>query len=146
MAAKWQKTRIDIPENLSAKDREKFADEALQYIRERTARGEGVGGRKFPGYTKEYIESLDFKNAGKSGSKVNLKLSGDMIAAHDLLSHRKGSVLLGYENGTEENARAEGNRLGTYGQKKPDPKKARDFMGLTPEEVEIVLKRAGLDE
>ena len=146
MAAKWQRTRIDVPESLNASERLEFAEEALKFIRARTAKGEGIGGDKFPGYTKEYVESLDFRNANKSKSRINLKLSGDMIAAHDLLSHKKGSVLLGYENGTEENARAEGNRTGSYGKSSPDASKARDFMGLTSDEIEIVLKLAGLDE
>lgn len=146
MAAKWARNRIPVPESLSGDDREAFAFAALDFIRARTAAGKGKGGRNFPKYTTEYVQSLDFKNAGKRSSPVNLKLSGDMIAANDLLSHKKGSVLLGYENGTDENARADGNIRGTYGSKSPNSSKARDFLGLSQGEIDLILERLGLGE
>jgi len=85
------------------------------------------------------VASLDFKAAGKSRS-VDLTLSGDMLAAIELLGHKKGQITVGYENGTDENARAEGNQLGTYGQKSPNPKKARAFLGIAKEDLEKILR------
>jgi len=140
MAANWAKVRIDLPEELGPEDREIVAEEVLSFIRKRTAKQLDKENNRFPRYTKEYTESLDFKNAGKSKGNVNLKLSGDMLAAMDLLSHRKGSILVGFENGTPENARADGNIRGTYGQSESTGK-VRDFLGITPEDVNKILKR-----
>lgn len=106
-----------------------LADLVIEHIVERTENGVDKDGKKFPGYSKSYLASLDFKNAGKSPSKVDLTLSGDMLAALALLSERKGALTIGFENGTPENDKAEGNRLGSYGGD-PNPKKARDFLGI----------------
>ena len=101
----------------------------IEHIVDRTQRGLDKNGRRFPRYSKEYIKSLDFKNAGKSPSKVDLQLSGDMLAALKLLNDRKGVLTIGFDRGTEENAKAEGNILGSYG-REPNPSKARDFLGV----------------
>jgi hypothetical protein len=135
----WQRTRVEIPPDYSPQEREEIAFEILEYIRNRTAEGKAIGGRKrFPPYSKAYQESLEFKIAGK-GTTPDLKLSGDMLDAMDLLSHSKGSLLLGFENGSEENGRAEGNQLGTYGQKSPNSKKARPFLGVTETELKRII-------
>ncbi len=93
------------------------------------------------------MASLDFKNSGKS-KHVDLQLSGDMLAALSLLSHKSGEITIGFENGTLENDKAEGNILGTYGQKSPIPGKKRDFLGIEPsklrdfiDEVRIIDER-----
>lgn len=100
---------------------------------QRTQDGKDKYGEPFKPYSKEYIKSLDFKNAGKT-RHVDLTLSGDMLAALHLLSHRSGNLNIGFENGTEENAKAEGNILGSYG-RSPNPSKARDFLGIQPEKL-----------
>lgn len=133
------KTRIELPKGLSPNDREIILEEVVDFIKKRTRKGKDKDNRSFAAYSKEYKQSLDFKNAGKSGSKVNLVLSGDMLAALDVLSHRNGSGFIGYESGTEENSRAEGNIKGTYGQRKPISGKKRDFLGITEKDLEKVL-------
>lgn len=134
----WQKTRIEIPEDFGPQEREELAFEILEFIRNRAAKGKGIGGKLFPEYSKAYKESLDFSIARK-GSTPNLKLSGDMLDAMDLLSHKKGSILIGFENGSEENGKAEGNQLGSYG-RSPDKKKARPFLGVTKKELDKILE------
>ena len=137
--AKWVKNKIELPDDLDKSERKKVGSEVLDYIRKRTTRGLGKGGKKFPAYSKQYIASLDFRNAAKKSSKVNLKLSGDMMAALDVLSHKKGQLLYGFENKTPENDRAEGNVLGSYGGN-PNSSKARDFMGLTKGEIDTIVE------
>ena len=139
MAAKWQRIRVEIPKEFGPSDRDAIGLMAEERIRERTLAGKDKDGNKFKPYTKEYMQSIDFKNAGKS-SKVNLRLSGDMLAAMDTLSHKSGSLLIGFENGTDENARADGNIRGTYGQKTSTGKK-RDFLGLSKEEVDQIINK-----
>lgn len=122
--------KVEIPDELGPQERLELADLVIEHIYDRTNRGLDKNGDKFADYSKGYIKSLDFKNAGKSKNKVDLQLSGDMLAAMRLLSHKSGELTIGFDNGTPENAKAEGNILGTYGQKSPDPKKARDFLGI----------------
>lgn len=136
--AKWQKVTIPIPKDLKPAQRKVIGAELLKFIRNRTEGGKGKGGTSFPAYSKAYQQSLDFKNAGKS-SKVNLKLSGDMMAAMKIISTKPGQILYGFQNKTEENDRAEGNILGSYGGN-PNAAKIRDFLHLTSEEIKDVLE------
>lgn len=137
MPAGWTRTRIELPPELSPQQREQVGKDIIDFIIDRTKKGRNKLNRAFPGYSKSYIKSLDFKIAGKSPGRVNLTLSGDMLAALKVLSHKKGSVLIGFDNGTEENARAEGNILGTYGGS-PTGKK-RDFLGITKKDLDVIL-------
>lgn len=138
MGAKQQKVRIKIPSSLDADAREQLSDDIIETIRRRTERGLDVNNKKFPGYSASYMKSLDFKIAGK-GKKVDLTLSGDMLASMDIISHRKGEIVIGFESGTDENARAEGNILGSYGGD-PNPKRARNFLGIAPGDLARILK------
>lgn len=141
MGSKWQRTSIEIPEWLGPEDRAEVADLIIEAIKRRTEKGVDKNGKKFPGYSKSYMESLDFKIAGK-GKGVDLQLSGDMLASLSLLSHTKGRILIGYENGTPENDRADGNITGSYGGS-PNPRKARDFLGLPDGELAKILSHYG---
>lgn len=134
----WMKTKIKIPKYLKPDERESLALEILEKIVERTQKGIDKNGDKFPGYSSAYKNSLNFKIAGKT-SKVDLSLSGDMLADLQLLNHKSGEIVIGYENGTESNARAEGNILGTYGQSSPIPRKQRDFLGIQDSELTKLL-------
>lgn len=62
-----------------------------------------------------------------------------MLADMQLLNHRAGEIVIGYENGSESNAKAEGNIRGTYGQKVPQKDKARDFLGIQDKELSKLL-------
>lgn len=112
----------------------------IERIVERTDQGKDKNGRSFPGYSESYKKSLDFKIAGKSAGDINLQLSGDMLAAIKLLKANKGSLEIGFDRGTEENARADGNIRGTYGSDSPNPRKARDFLGITDKELSRIIK------
>lgn len=129
--------KIEIPEHLKPSQRKELADLIIEHIVDRTQRGLDKDGQKFGPYSKAYTKSLDFKNAGKSKSKVNLTLSGDMLAALSLLSEKKGVLTVGYERGAEENGRVEGNRTGDYGGNK-GPK--RDFLGIEPKKLDQLVK------
>ena len=146
MAAKHQKQIIRIPKEYGAKDRTAIGLDILERIRDRTqSENEDKKGSRFPGYTKEYTRSLDYRNAGKTGA-VNLTLSGDMLAAMRILEHKDGAIIIGFKDGTKENARADGNIRGTYGQSKPNPGKARDFLGISNDELQEILDRYETEE
>jgi hypothetical protein len=138
--ASQQKEQIDITGyGLNSEQREQVADLVVERIVNRTVKDNvDWRGKKFPAYSDEYKASLDFKIAGK-GKRVDLQLSGDMLAALKILKVTQKSIVVGYDKGTEENARAEGNILGSYGGD-PNPKKARDFLGITDNELLKIIK------
>ncbi len=143
----WQKTTIKIKKDYSPAERIAIAEDIIEQIVKRTQKMNlDKNGQPFPKYSKNYKESLDFKIAGKSGGNVNLTLSGDMLTELDLISHRAGELLIGFENGSEENAKAEGNIKGTYGQKHKIRGKKRDFLGITKTEKDNILKKYPLKD
>lgn len=115
-----------------------LADLVIEHIVERTQGGKDKNGKKFPAYSRSYIQSLDFKNANKSPSRVDLQLSGDMLAAISLLSDASGVLKIGFKNNTPENDKAEGNILGSYGGS-PNAKKARDFLGIEQKKLNELI-------
>jgi len=135
----WQKIDIEIPPEFKPAQRRELGDLIIEHIYDRTNRGVDKSGKKFPGYSESYLKSLDFKNAGKSKGNVNLELSGDMLAAIELLKDAKGSVRIGFERGSDENDKAEGNILGSYGGE-PNRKKARDFLGIQPGKLKELVR------
>jgi len=140
-----QKLHLDIPPDLRPRQREELADLVIEHIVERTQSGKDKDGKQFKGYSKAYMKSLDFRNAGKS-KKVDLQLSGDMLAAIELLREKNGSLTIGFQKGSEENERAEGNITGSYG-REANSSKARDFLGIKSaklrELIEFVRSRDG---
>lgn len=138
MGADWQYVDIAIPRDIGPADREALADEIIDFIRERTSSGLDKNNREFGGYSEAYIKSANFRIAGKSKSEVNLTLSGDMMGDIDLLSHRKGNLRIGFQRGSESNAKADGNIKGTYGQEKQVGPK-RDFLGITKGDLNALV-------
>lgn len=144
----WMREKIKIPKGFAPKVRREIGEEIVELIRQRTESGMGVvkigegkwRHKQFPPYSKAYVESLEFKIAGKSKNRVNLTLSGDMLASLDVLDHSDGEILIGFERGSQENDRAEGNIKGSYGGK-PNPRKARNFLGITPGELAEILEK-----
>lgn len=136
---------MEIPTDLKPDQRQQLADLVVEHIVERTQRGKDKNGDPFPRYSKSYIKSLDFANAGKSKNRVDLTLSGDMLAALKLLRHRNGEIVIGFDSGTVENDKAEGNILGSYG-KEPNPSKARDFLGIQPAKLRELIRYVRSDD
>lgn len=134
----WQRVRIPLPEDLSAAQRRRAGEIIVQGIVDRTKQGMGIRKagdsfrhKPFADYSKSYLEYKKAK--GKYRGNVDLTFEGKMLAALKLLSHEKGSVLIGFDNGTEENDKAEWNRVGTNS---PN----RDFLGMTRSEIRAVVK------
>ena len=141
--AKWQRFKVKINESFRPQERQAIAQEIIDHIVERSQeKNLDKNGRRFPRYSKSYEKSLDFKIAGKSAGNVNLTLSGEMLNSIRLLQSRRGELTIGFDRGdTENNAKAEGNILGTYGKKTSDPGKARDFLGIQKSAVNEIQRR-----
>lgn len=140
MATKWQRTRLEVPKSLTPREREMVAFEVIEFITERSKLGKDQNGKNFPRYTKEYA-----KAKGTSRSNVDLTLRDEMLRAIDLLNHKSGSILIGFENGTKENAKADGNIRGTYGKPSPIPGKARPFLGISQRQLTRIIREVKSD-
>lgn len=149
MPIQQRKLTIRINNRYNASDRVSIARDVIRFIKDRTNSGIGVTGKpnstgthretkKFNGYTSDYIKSKKFLNAGKNPTQVNLQLSKRMIGNLKLLKHGTGFIEVGYERGSKDNAKAEGNIIGSYG---GSPKKSRErnFLGVTENELTNIL-------
>ena len=137
-----QKVTIKINSKYGPAEREAIAQEVIDYIVERTQRaGRNKDGQKMGKYSSSYKKSADYNAAGK-GSMVNLTLSGDMLAELKLLNDRAGSITIGYESGSAQEGKVEGNRKGTYGQSKPVVRPGqRDFLGISKNALGSITKQ-----
>lgn len=134
--------KIKLSTKYSSSEREAIAEDVLEYIRDRSAKGKGPGNKKWPGsYSTSYSKSLDFKIAGKSKNKIDQTLLGDMLTELELVSEDNGEIIIGYSDENDQQGKAEGNILGTYGQSSPIRGKARDFIKLDKDEIEKILKK-----
>lgn len=121
--------------------REAIAEDIIDFIRDRSFAGMDKNNKKFVRYTEGYAEKK-----GVSRSDVDLVLRGEMMDELRLINHKPGELLIGYENGTTANAKAEGNITGSYGGD-PDPKKSRDFLGISKSDLtSILMSYTGEDE
>lgn len=139
---KYVQKTIQIPNGSQYSREEKIAiaNEILIYIRERTQAGKDKDGANFPKYSKEYTNSLDFKNV-KGSKKVNLTLSGDMLAALNVIAISGNKVVIGYNEDDPEAGRAEGNIRGTYGQARGNSEIARNFLGIKPDVLKAIVQK-----
>lgn len=140
--AKWQRVSITIPKGFGPTERQAIAQDVIDFIVKRSKDGRDVNGKRFPGYSKEYTKSLDFKIAGKSKSNIDLTLSGEMLDSIQLISEKSGNLLIGFDKSDAKlNGKAEGNQLGTYGRSKPIAGKARPFLGISKDDLRSILSK-----
>lgn len=130
--------RISIPTKHGDAAREEIGRRIIEEIISRTKRGLDVDGRAFVGYSKSYKESDDYKAIGKSG-RPNLSASGDMLESIEVLGHGTGFILIGYDAGDPEAGKAEGNSIGSFGDKSGHAAKARPFIGISDESLQLIL-------
>lgn len=126
------KRRLTIPRDLTSDERLDLGRSIIQFIQSRTKKGIDLNNRKFPGYSSDYTQSKDFKNAGKS-RRVNLSQSGDTIASIELLSHGPGYITIGYDSGSFENDKA-------VWIQRSDNGMSRMFLGLTDSDLNKLVK------
>lgn len=108
--------------------------EMVNVIRDRTAKSLDKNKQVFAPYSKEYKSSDDFKLAGKS-SKVDLTLSGDMLADLGVVSVKKGQIEIGFDRDNQR-AKAHGHITGANGNLP-----VRNFLGISEDELSSILRR-----
>lgn len=112
-----------------------IAQDMIDIIQKRTAKSDNIYNNDFKKYDEDYIESEDFKAFGKT-KKVNMKLTGDMLASIDVLEISDSTVKIGI-NDAEEAAKAYGHMTGMKGHPYLDGKTPkRQFFGINSGEIE----------
>lgn len=120
MARPKKTVDIFVDPKLGPTQRKQLGEVAINYIRERTAKGLGKdkkpfeqtgpysGGRKNKRqYADNYIEHADFKTAGKSKAPINLELTGDMLDSLEVVDvSLSGRVTIGYKSAGAESDKA----------------------------------------
>lgn len=133
--AEQQKFTVKVSKLYGDAERLAIGHDIIDHVIDRSKSGKDKNNKEFASYSKEYKKSFDFKLAGKS-SKVNLTLSGEMLNALEVLDTKQGEITIGIpEDDDFNNAKAEGNIKGTYGQDKPIRGKKRDFMGISQKDL-----------
>jgi phage gpG-like protein len=138
--ASQQKVRLKIPRGIKPADRERLGKEIINFIRSRTkADNVDKKNQDFAAYSESYAEE-------KGSERVNLTDTGDMLDNLSLLRSDSGFVTIGYEEGYDGMGKVEGNRKGTYGNKKPVVE-GRDFLGITEADLNDIVEQFGnIDE
>ena len=139
--SKWTREKIKIPKTLKPKERVQIAEVVINHIINRTAAGQDKNNKDFPKYTAKYAEEK-----GVGVGDVDLILSGEMLEGIVLLNHKPGEIVIGYDDPSDELAgKVEGNRIGSYGGE-PNKSKARDFLGIASDDLEVLLDAYQDDE
>jgi len=139
--ASQQKFRLVIPPGTTAEEREKIAADIITFIQTKAINDHKGYSRKtgryrrFPAYTKEYA-----KKKRTSVSNVDLVLTAEMFNEMKKLRDDSKSITIGFEAGTDVNAKAEGNQIGSYGKPRGDPRKARPFLGITKKDASEIIR------
>jgi hypothetical protein len=135
----WEReTTLKVPMDptLSNDYLQRVGREIIRTILERTAQGLDKNRTVFPGYSKDYKDSDDFKLTGKS-STVNLRLSGDMLSDLSILDVRKGEIVIGFED-SEQRAKAHGHITGADGTGRLP---VRNFLGISDREMASIMRK-----
>lgn len=136
MATKWQRFSVNVPKSFNPNTRKALANDIVKHVRERSKSGKDINGKQFAIYSKTYATKK-----GVSRGAVDLILQDKMLRAMKQLSDAPGKILIGYKNGSKENAKADGNHRGTYGKQSPRPGKARKFVGISKKDLEVLVEK-----
>lgn len=110
-----------------------IGQEIIDYMRDRTSKGKDYNGEAFAKYSESYKKSDEYEAYGKS-SKVNMSLTGDMLASIDL--ETSGNLMTFVFDDAEDEAKAFGHMSGMEGHKHLDGKTPkRLFFGISQDEI-----------
>jgi hypothetical protein len=110
----------------------------IRRIQDRTLEGIDSEGKPFAGYSKRYVDSKEFRIAGKSASRVDLRLTHEMMNSLAITESAKGSVTIGFTS-TEASKKAEWAEASDNGP-------SRKFMGISESELSKILAQYAAPE
>lgn len=147
MAQRPRKTiDIFIDTRFGPSQRRAIGENAIKFIKERTSKGIGEGGKPFQQasqfqggrknsrtYADSYRESTEFKTAGKKPRPINMRLTGEMLDSLEVIdSSLPGRVTIGYSDAGDESDKAFFNE-----------EKGYKFLSLTNEERDKIVRSVG---
>jgi hypothetical protein len=97
-----------------------------------------VNGKPFAGYSKRYVDSKEFRVAGKSASQVDLRFTHEMMNSLAILESGSGSITLGFSS-DEAAKKAEWAEASDNGP-------SRKFFGLSDAELSTILDQYAAPE
>ena len=127
---------VSVPSSFDLRQRNNVGRDVVALVRSRTRKGLSINNVPFSilkPYSKEYVKSLDFKNAGKT-SKVDLTLTGEMLNLLTVLGTGSGWVKIGFDD-RDENNKASWNRI-----------HGRRFMGIADSDLRVIIDRYSRDD
>ena len=102
----------------------------IDKIIERTEDGQDISENDFKKYSKEYVESDEFKDFGKSKNEINMTLTGRMLDDIDIISESRNTIKIGFEDETET--------LKAFNHNTGDTVKKRKFFGIRSEDLKEI--------
>lgn len=135
-----------ISSKYSDEERKAITRDVVSFIRKQTASGKDWHNNDFKAYKSTYSKSTVFKESGKSPTKVNLKLTGDMLDDIGGLEGSTGRIRFGFGDGasSESLGKAEGHVTGKLGANTTG--RTRDFLGISRDNLRNILNRYPLDD
>jgi hypothetical protein len=120
---------LDVSRNEGLK--RALGERFLRRIQERTEENTSRTGKTFKKYSDVYVDSLDFKAAGKSEDDVNLKLTGDMLGLMQVNAKDNSNIVeISWESDNE--------RAKAFNHVTGDTVPKRDFFGLPSIDVKEI--------
>lgn len=113
-----------------------FGLRAIDVITERTLRGKDKDGQSFAPYSKSYRDSDVFEIYKAGQRRVDLKLSGEMLASMQVKGSSAGNITINFVDELNA-AKAHGHITGMSGRRGGV---VRDFFGLSDTEAEGIMK------
>lgn len=124
------KELFGVPLTGSEALKQKIGQAMIDKIIQRTESHKDVNGSKFAAYSKEYVDSLQFKAFDKTKSDINMKLTGQMLSTLDITADKGSKITIGWDD-EQENAKAYNHNVG-------DTVTKREFFGLTDQELQEI--------
>lgn len=130
--------RFTIPRGYNEATRQAIAERVLEFVKNRTLNGKDLNGKKFPKYSPAYAKE-------KGQNNVDLFASGEMLEKMKVLKVGFNYITIGYDDESII-PQVEGNVLGTYGQDSPIPGKARNFLGISEKDLNLIMNEFPLSD
>jgi hypothetical protein len=112
--------------------RDNIAQEIIDVMLERTAKGKDIDGAKFTKYSDAYKKSDEFGDF-KSSSKVNMDLRGNMLEDIDIIAETTNTIKIGFSDELETK-KAYRHNTGDKGMTE------RQFFGVTDKEIKKIKR------
>jgi len=143
MGAKGHKAQtftIEVDENYTASDREAIGEDIVDQIVDDTASGiNSKTGKNFRKLSEDYAA---YKRKVVGSSKANIKFSGETLGSMRFIKSKsgKGKVTVGYNAGTEANAKAKGHITGEA------TGKVRNFLQTSKKKINDIVSQYPIED